>query len=135
MTPEEGLADLVPAYAAAWADFDNDGDLDLIAGGRPYLNGGNANHWLKVHLKGDGKSVNSAAIGTQARITLGDVTISRQVEGGTGLSSQNDLTLHFGLGTHAGPVDVAIFAPGGASWTIKGVVVDRTVTYLVPEAE
>ncbi len=34
--------------------------------------------------------------------------MTRQVEGSTGVGNQNDLTLHFGLGSHSGPVDVDI---------------------------
>ena len=89
------------------------------------------NHWLKVHLKGDGKTVNSAAIGTQVRLAIDNKLLTRQVEGGTGAGSQHDLTLHFGLGEHAGPVNLQILAAGGASSTIKGVAVDQTVTYMV----
>ncbi len=66
---------------------------------------------------------------------MGDSTMTRQMEGGTGIGNQNDLTLHFGLGSHSGPVDLEIFAPGGASWTIKGVKMDQTVAYRVPKAE
>ena len=120
---------------AAWADFDNDGDLDLIAGEKLFVNSGNSNHWLKVHLAGDGKSVNSTAIGTTVRIAVGDLTITRQVEGGTGCGNQNDPTLHFGLGSHNQPVDLEIVAPGGATWTIPGVEVDQAVTCRVPMAE
>ena len=52
---------MLAAQAVAWGDYDNDGDLDLfITNGEgtstgPYVllqNGGNANHWLKLKLKG-----------------------------------------------------------------------------------
>jgi|TARA_B100000809_G_scaffold27164_1_gene23706 hypothetical protein len=135
VTATEGLPTNMGASnndGAAWADFDNDGDLDLIAGEKVFVNSGNSNHWLKVHLTGDGTTVNRAAIGSTVRITVGELTISRQVEGGTGIGNQNDLTLHFGLGAHSGPVDLEIVAPGGATSTIKGVKVDQTVAYRVP---
>jgi len=51
------------------------------------------------------------------------------LEGATGTSNQNDLTLHFGLGSHSGPVDLEIFAPGGGSTIVEGVAVDQTVEY------
>ena len=138
-TTAEGLAGLSNTYQAAWADIDNDGDLDLATGGRIYVNNGNANHWLKVHLAGDGTTVNRAAIGAEVRIDLGGGQIlTRQVEGGTGEGNQNDLTLHFGLGSHSGPVDLEITAPGGTTQTINGVSVDQQVAYVVsvvpPEA-
>ena len=37
---------------AAWADFDNDGYLDLATGGRLFRNPGGAHHWLKMRLAG-----------------------------------------------------------------------------------
>jgi len=103
-------------YQGAWADCDNDGDLDLVSGGRLFANTGNDNHWLKVHLKGSGK-VNCTAIGTQVRIRLGEQVLTRQVEGATGEGNQNDLTLHFGLGKHTGTVTALIRWPDGTTQT------------------
>ena len=61
------------AWAPAWADYDNDGFLDLFiaAGdGLPrrnllYRNNGNTNHWLKVKL--DGRASNRSGIGARVR--------------------------------------------------------------------
>src|SRR5438445_193389 len=64
---------LAQTYQAAWADFDNDGHLDMITGGKLFRNPGTKNHWLKVRLEGTGK-VNRAAIGAQVRLRLGEET-------------------------------------------------------------
>lgn len=127
VTAESGLGALTYTYQAAWADFDLDGDLDLVTEGDFYENQGNANHWLKVKLDGASRGVNRSAIGAQARIQLGNQVLSRQVEGGTGEHNQNDLVLHFGLGGHTGPVDLEITWPGGATETIENLVVDQLV--------
>jgi len=105
----EALRVLTPAltYQASWADFDNDGHLDIITGGRLFRNPGTTNHWLKVRLEGGGK-VNRAAIGAQVRLRRGDQTLTRQVEVATGQGNQNDLTLHFGLGDGKDPVRLEI---------------------------
>jgi hypothetical protein len=136
ITASEGLANLDSSYQAAWADFDNDGDVDLMTDGKLFVsdvidpNEPNSNyHWLEVQLEGNGDTINHAAIGAQARITLpgGDI-LTRQVEGGTGQGNQNDLTLHFGLGTHSAPVDVAITWPNGITQTEAAVSVDQFIT-------
>ncbi len=128
VTAAAGLANLPPTRQAAWADIDNDGQLDLVTAGKIFVNQGNANHWLKVHLQGNGVSVNRAAIGAQVRIAWNGQILSRQVEGGTGMNgNQNDLTLHFGLGSQSGPVNLVILWPDGTTQAVNGVHVDRLV--------
>ena len=104
---------------SAWADFDNDGDLDLGAGTTIFRNNGNSNNWLKIKLLGDGRLVNTAAIGASVRAMAGSQTILRQVEGGTGEGHQNDPTMHFGLGSYTGLVNLEISWPGGYTSTAQ----------------
>ena len=128
VTDAEGLGGMPATYQAGWADIDNDGDLDLATAGRVYVNNGNANHWLRVHLEGDGATVNRSAIGVQARIDLGGGTVlTRQVEGGTGEGNQNELTLHFGLGRHAGTVDIDIAWAKGRKQTVSKIKPNQLV--------
>ena len=135
VTAEAGLTGLQwhQGYQAAWADFDLDGDLDLVTNAKIFVNNGNNNHWLEVRLHGDGRTVNRSAIGAQVRIRIGGETLTRQVESGTGEGNSNDLTLHFGLGDHTGPVDLEVFWPDGQTRTITDVQVDQLVEY-VPDA-
>ena len=105
------------SYQGSWADFDNDGDLDLATGGLLLRNPGNkAHHWLKVRLQGEG--VNAFAIGAEVRIRAGRWILTRQVEGATGEGNQNDLTLHFGFGDYPGPVELQIKWPDGTRQTV-----------------
>ena len=135
VTDAEGLGGIGGKrnYQAAWADYDQDGDLDLATNGRIYQNQGNTNHWLGVRLTGNAVSVNRAAIGAQVRINVPKLgVLTRQVEGGTGQGNQNDLALHFGLGAHAEPVELVIIWPDGTEQRVASEV-DRMVVVTQPK--
>ena len=113
VTESVGLLHVHRTEQQAWADFDNDGDLDLVTDGNIWVNGGNSNHWLKLKLSG-GTGVNTTAIGTQVEIDLSGSKVTRQVEGGMAeFNNQNDLTLHFGLGSNSGNVTLNVKWPNG----------------------
>jgi hypothetical protein len=109
-------------YQAAFADINGDGFLDLVSGGKVWINtlgeqAGAAKHsYLKVRLEGTGKC-NRAAIGSRVIVKAGGKTFTRQVEAGTGSGCQNDLTLHFGLGVERGPAQVIVHWAGGGTST------------------
>ena len=128
VTAQAQLPELGPTYQAAWADFDNDGDLDLVTAGRLFQNQVRGKGWLRVKLEGDGATVNRSAIGAQVRIKLAEKTLTRQVEAGTGEGNQNDTTLHFGLGQHKDPVSLEIFWPNRNRQTMANVAINRLVT-------
>jgi len=121
-------------YSASWADYDNDGDLDLFTLRKLFRNETSVirpnNHWLKVNLVGNGTTVNKDAIGAEARINLdGGKILTRQVEGGVGgaYGNQNGFVLHFGLGQEAGPVNVEITWTDGSTQVVN-TAVDTTTT-------
>lgn len=131
VTSEEGLSGLPPTYQAAWADFDNDGDVDLFTAGKLFVNQGNPNSWLKVRLRSNPSTpaVNRFSLGAQARIVLDDGrTVTRQVDGGSGSINQNELTLHFGLDQQTTPVNIEIRWPDGHVQTVSGLSVNQSVS-------
>lgn len=93
---------------AAFADFDNDGDVDVIVNNvheTPNLyrlDLREPRNWLAVRLVG--VASNRSAIGARVRLTAGGLTQVEEVRGGGSYYSQNDLRRHFGLGS-AGAVD------------------------------
>jgi hypothetical protein len=121
---------------AAWADYNNDGFLDLlikdgidpVAGlHRLFKNNGNSNHFIKVNLSG----VQSNTRGIGARVTLTSSTgmSFRQNNGGGGGedASQGSEPLHFGIGT-ATEATIEVRWPSGIVDTVSSVAADSTLT-------
>lgn len=133
-TATAGVGNLPPTYQAAWADFDRDGDLDLVCGGKLFVNQGSPDtHALGITLQGDGVHVNRSAIGAQLRVrTKSSTIVTRQVEAGTGEGNQNDLSLHVGLGAASAPVTLELFWPDGTVQTVKNVKPDQHLTIVFP---
>lgn len=69
------------------------------------------------------------------RIQLGGRMLTRQVEAGTGDGNQNNLALHFGLGTWPWPDSLVIQWPDGTRQRVSNLPVDRyeTVEYTPPD--
>ena len=116
---------------AAVADFDNDGDLDILVnnnGGAPQLlrnNGGNANHWLQILLIGT-KS-NRDGVGARVKVTAGDLVLYDQRKGGMSYQSAQDPRLHFGLGSRSTIDVVEITWPSGIATKIPHLKSDQII--------
>jgi hypothetical protein len=87
----------------AYADFDNDGDLDLVItannGPARLLRNDNANQNDVLRLKLIGSKSNRDAIGAKVTLTSASgAALTRMVKGGSSYLSQSELPLTFGLG-------------------------------------
>jgi len=117
-------------WGCAFADFDNDGDQDLLVGSgsgvKLFRNDTkDGNNWLEVRVIG--RTANRAGIGARVIVTQGKSRQIREVEGGKGTTSQNSLVQHFGLGRSAVPVTVEVrFGPRSRK-VIKGVKPNQIV--------
>jgi hypothetical protein len=105
-------------WGAAAADYDHDGDMDLIAN-RLFENTGTQGEWLAVRAVGDVNS-NRAAIGATVRVRVGNATYTRHVQGGSGQGCQDSQTLHFGLGFSTEVDSIEVDFPGGGTITYTG---------------
>ena len=120
------------ARGAAYADFDHDGDLDLLISnnhGPACLlrnDGGNTNRWLSLRLVGT-KS-NRDAIGAVVRVESASGKQMQMVHSGSSYCSQSDLALTFGLGKDAEASAVEIQWPSGAKQRITNVAAGRLLT-------
>jgi len=99
------------SYQNAFADFDNDGRIDLLSSGRLYRNLSDTGNWLKISLVG--KAPNTSAIGAKVIVECDGKKYIRQVEAGTGEGNQNDLSLHFGIANYSGKAKIKVIWPKG----------------------
>jgi len=100
-----GITARYSSRGAAFGDYDNDGGMDILILNMNELPsllhnvGGNRQNWIKLKLIGT--KCNRTAIGARARVITGKHIQMDEVSSGTSVMSQNDLRLHFGVGTAA----------------------------------
>lgn len=111
---------------AAWADIDNDGDIDLLVvnlNDAPKLlrnDGANAKPWLMVDARLKFSTGTRTAIGARVTVTAGGMRLIDDVNPVRGYLSQGDPRLHFGL-AGAQQADVEVRWPDGKEEKFSGV--------------
>ena len=121
------------ARGAAYGDYDQDGDLDLLVtanNGPARLlrnDGSHKNKWLRVRTVGT--TSNTDGVGAKVTVTLPDARkLWNVVRTGSSYASQSELTLTFGLGTQAKAAKVEVAWPSGKSSVLSDVPAGQTLT-------
>ena len=125
----DGFSTPYAGRGAAFADFDNDGNMDVVVannGDPPLLlhnGGGTGNHFVNFRLVGT-KS-NRDAMGARVRIRTGSLWQVREIAGGGSYLSQSDLRAHFGLGKAAAVDNLEVSWPSGLRQSFEHVAADK----------
>jgi thiol-disulfide isomerase/thioredoxin len=115
-----GIDSITDGRAGVFADFDNDGDLDVFSTtiqNQAHLlfrnNVGQDSNFLRVELEGDGKTVSRDAFGAVVRVKTSAGTLTKIKSGGSGFISQHDPRLLFGLGEDTKVESIEVTWPNG----------------------
>ena len=117
---------------ATFADYDLDGDIDIVvtnSNTAPRLlrnDGGNRKNYLQLRLTATRGSTD--AIGARVKITTGNLTQTREVRSGDGYLSQQDLTLHFGIGDYERVDSIAVLWQRGTKQLIQNVSANQVLS-------
>jgi enediyne biosynthesis protein E4 len=127
----EAILEPVSARGCAFGDFDNDGDIDILinpVNGYPQLlrcDASHQNHWIKVRAQG--VKSNRSGIGARLKCVTGAHRQIDEVRSGGSYASQNDLRIHFGLGSASKADRIEIRWPSGHVDVLENVPADQLI--------
>jgi len=131
ITSSADVGDTHAGHGAIFGDIENDGNLDLYVANSEasnvlYQNEGNSYNWIEIRLIGH--ISNAAAIGAKIKVVAGSLTMYREVSGGFGAGSQNDIRQHFGLGQETLINSIEIKWPSGVEQIFQDQTINQIIT-------
>mgnify|MGYP003110916876 CR=1 FL=1 len=115
---------------AAYADFDNDGDLDIIINNTDdfaqlYRNNQSSNTFLKIVLKGPDKNIDG--IGARIEVNANDKTFYAENYFSRGFQSAMASPIHFGLGDIKKLDSVKVVWPDGQYQILTNIKANQEI--------
>lgn len=140
MTDAWGFTKKSISNGAAYADLDNDGDLDLVINNlndeatiyRNNTSGTAKTHFIKIRLIGEGR--NRFGIGAKVRVqTAAGAQVQEQFIS-RGFQSSVDPVMHMGLGSDSLLQTIQVTWPGGKTSLVQDVTADTLLVILEKDA-
>ena len=140
MNKDWGLDQKTLSNGAAYADLDNDGDMDLIVNNideKAFIYRNNAekftqNNFVKITLQGSEK--NRLGIGAKVKVTAGGMTQTQELLNTRGYQSSVDFNLIFGIGKSTNVDQLEVIWPNQKKQIITNVQPNQIITLFQKDA-
>lgn len=135
---QAGVANLGKGHGVAFADINEDGNLDIYLGSGGhypgdvwpnslYLNSGTQFNSISINLMGSEN--NQFSIGANVTVHSGQYSRIQRLDAGSGFGSTNSYLLHYGLGVHDRIDSVFVSWPSGKQETHYPTTKERNLIF------
>ncbi|HXF99214.1 MAG TPA: FG-GAP-like repeat-containing protein [Bacteroidota bacterium] len=132
VAPSSNISSPQDGFGVSWADYDRDGDLDVILVHHESRtihllrnDGGNAQNWLFIRLRG--VFDNRMGIGARLELFVGAQRLVREMNAGAGSKGQDAYPLHVGLGSASTVDSIVVRWPSGLVHRVYNVAANQQI--------